>query len=467
MRLRIALAAAAATLVLPQVAAAAPYPLPGALLLDGAAASTVERTVATFGRFDVGGASVAVGELTGDGADEIVLAEGLGKEPRLRVFDGTGKMLSTFLAYDKSFGRGVTVAVGDVDGDGSRDIVTGTDYGGGPHVRVFDRDGTELFRRGGFFAYNPAFRGGVHVTTADVDGDGADEIVTAPGFSGGPHVRAFRPDGTLVMEFFAFAPDMTQGITVAGGDFDGDGRDELAVAREGAGPAELRIYRFVDGAPHFAIGFRAAPDGQHAGVALSAADVDGDGKDEIVAAQNGGRGVRAYTFGGLVLREWAPYPKGTVDAVRAAAADVDGDGHVELVTAPHAAVAAAEPRPGRSITVDLARQQLFAWQDGRLANTFLVSSGTRAFPSPTGEYAVFRKVAKMDYRWSYGPGNPNNYNLPNVPWNLNFKPRYYIHAAYWHNNFGVPMSHGCINVSIDNADWIYHWADVGTTVAIR
>lgn len=465
MRLGIAIIAAAATLAIPAVAAAASYPLPGVLQLDGTAA-TVERTLATFGRYDVGGASVAVGELTGDGKAEVVLAEGLGKEPRLRVFDGAGRMLSTFLAYEKAYANGVTVAVGDLNGDDSRDIVTGTGFGGGPHVRVFDRTGKELFREGGFFAYNTGFRGGVHVTTADVDGDGADEIVTAPGFGGGPHVRVWRPDGTLVMEFFAFAPDMTQGITVAGGDFDGDGRDELAVAREGAGEAAVRVYDFSEGAPHFTIGFTAAPAGQHAGVALSAADVDGDGVEEIIAAQNGGKGVRAYTLGGIVLKEWAPYPKATVDAVRAAAADVDGDGTVELIAVPHAAVADKAPQPGRRIQVDLKRQQLWAWEDGRLVNTFLVSSGKAAFPSPTGSYSIYRKVPKMDYRWSYGPGNPNNYNLPNVPWNLNFKPHYYIHAAYWHSNFGNPMSHGCINVSIPDAKWIYHWADVGTNVEI-
>jgi lipoprotein-anchoring transpeptidase ErfK/SrfK len=73
----------------------------------------------------------------------------------------------------------------------------------------------------------------------------------------------------------------------------------------------------------------------------------------------------------------------------------------------------------------------------------------------------------MDYTWNYGVGNPNNYSLPDVKWNMRFRNHYYIHSAYWHNNFGQPMSHGCVNTSIPDAEWIYSWADVGTTVEIK
>ena len=53
-----------------------------------------------------------------------------------------------------------------------------------------------------------------------------------------------------------------------------------------------------------------------------------------------------------------------------------------------------------------------------------------------------------------------------IKWNLRFKPRYYIHTAYWHNNFGHRMSHGCINTREADAEWIYHWAEIGTPVVI-
>lgn len=452
-------------------------PLPPAKVFDGAATSTAKRTLATFGRFDVGGANVALGELTGDAALDIVLAEGLGKEPRVRVLTGAGKLLSTFLAYDKAFNRGVNVAVGDFNNDNSREIVTVPGFGGGPHVRVWNRSGKELFQENGFKAYDAAFRGGLSVAVVDVDGDGSDEIITGPGAGGGPHVRAFRPDGTLMMEFFAFDASMTQGISLAGGDFNGDGRDELAVARQGAGESEVRVYRFVSGKPELAIAFSGSAPAYASGIELSAGDANGDGRADIVVSQLAGTDVRAYTMGGVLLRSWQPYAATQADAVRAAVGDVDGDGRSDLVVAPAprtvappsvvAAAADGAPVSGKYIEVNLARQQLWAWENGKLAHTFLISSGVARFPSPTGTFAVFRKVPLMDYRWSYGPGNPNNYNLKNVPWNLNFKPRYYIHNAYWHNNFGVPMSHGCINVNLADSKWIYDWADMGTTVHIQ
>ncbi len=449
-------------------------PLPPLKVLDAGTTSTVKVARPLWGRFDVGGASVAIGELTGDARNEIVLGDGVGKEPRVSVLAGDGRLLWSFLAYDKGFTQGVTVAVGDVNNDHSRDIVTGTGFGGGPHVRVWNRNGKELFTSGGFFAYDAAFRGGVNVAVADIDGDGADEIITAPGFGGVPLVKAFRPDGTLVAAFLAFDAGMTQGVSVTGGDFDGDGTEEIAVAREGLGEPEVRIFRLSGGVAVQRISFGAASADYASGLSLSAGDVDGDGHAEVIVSQNAGRVVRAYTAGGVLLREFAPYAA-DADAVRAAAGDVDGDGRSDLVTAPfprlmsastNLAVAATAPS-GKYIEVDLKRQQLYAWENGRLAYTFLISSGIARFPSPTGDFAVLKKIPKMDYVWNYGPGNPNNYSLRNVPWNLNFKPHFYIHDAYWHNSFGIPKSHGCINVNLPNSKWIYDWADVGTPVHIE
>ena len=452
-------------------------PLPPAKVFDGATTSTAKRTITTFGRFDVGGANVALGELTGDVGQEIVLGEGLGKEPRVHVFRGDGALVSSFLAYTKAFNRGVNVAVGDFNNDNSREIVTGPGFGGGPHIRVWNRDGKELFLENGFKAYDAAFRGGISVAAADVDGDGSDEIITGPGPSGGPHIKAFRPDGTLVLEFFAFDPGMSQGISVVGGDFNGDGQDEIAVARQGAGQSEVRVYRFVSGVPELAITFSGSVPEYASGVELSAGDANGDGRTDIIVSQQAGTDVRAYTMGGILLRSWKPYAANQADAVRAAVGDIDGDGVSELVAAPAprtvapsgvvTAAADGTPASGKHIEVNLARQQLWAWENGKLAYTFLISSGVARFPSPTGDFAVFRKVPLMDYRWNYGPGNPNNYNLKNVPWNLNFKPRYYIHNAYWHNNFGISMSHGCINVNLADSKWIYDWAEMGTSVHIQ
>ena len=144
-----------------------------------------------------GGVRVAVGDLNGDGQAEIITGAGPGGAARVRVFAGNGAALVTdFHAYTNSSG-GVFVAAADLDGDGKAEIITGAGRGGSPHVRAFKADGTPYpADPDGFGAYDGAFRGGVFVTAADLDGDGKAEIITGAGPGGGPHVRAFKADGT-------------------------------------------------------------------------------------------------------------------------------------------------------------------------------------------------------------------------------------------------------------------------------
>lgn len=94
-----------------------------------------------------GGVNVAFGDVDHDGEDEIITGPGPGLEPIVKVFSQKGVLKSSFLAYDKKFRGGVSVAVGDVDSDGKNEIITGPISGGGPHVRIFDYQGRVL---GGF-----------------------------------------------------------------------------------------------------------------------------------------------------------------------------------------------------------------------------------------------------------------------------------------------------------------------------
>lgn len=125
-----------------------------------------------------GGVNVAMGDLNGDNRQEIVVAAGLGGGPHVRVLSNTCEVINPgFFAYDKNLRIGVNMAVGDLNGDGKAEIVTGPGPGGGPHIRVFDRNGTLL--SAGFFAYSESDRSGVLVSTADIDQDGIVEIVTS------------------------------------------------------------------------------------------------------------------------------------------------------------------------------------------------------------------------------------------------------------------------------------------------
>ncbi|MGE5425967.1 MAG: putative glycoside hydrolase [Bacillota bacterium] len=158
-----------------------------------------------------GTANLAAGDINGDGKPEFVVGAGQGGGPQVRVFTFDGRPLLNFFAYDKNFRGGVNVAVGDIDGDGVAEIITGAGKGGGPHIRYFDGKGQVV---GSFFAYDKNFRGGVNVAVGDIDGDGVAEIITGPGAGGGPQVRIFDGSGLPVSSFFAFEKDFRDGIRV-------------------------------------------------------------------------------------------------------------------------------------------------------------------------------------------------------------------------------------------------------------
>lgn len=114
----------------------------------------------------------------------------------------------------------------------------------------------------------------------------------------------------------------------------------------------------------------------------------------------------------------------------------------------------------RWIDVDLTNQRVYAYQGKNLANSFVVSTGTWQHPTVTGQYNIYVKYTYADMA---GPG----YYLPNVPYVMYFYKGYGIHGTYWHDNFGTPMSHGCINLRTEDAAWIFNWSSIGTLVNIH
>ncbi|OGY45499.1 MAG: hypothetical protein A2744_02310 [Candidatus Buchananbacteria bacterium RIFCSPHIGHO2_01_FULL_44_11] len=189
-----------------------------------------------------GGVNVAVGDVNEDGVAEIVTGSGKGARPEVKVFDFRGKLLQSFLAYDQNFTGGVKVAVGDINGDGLAEIVTGAGTGGGPHVRIFDSAGTVLSQ---FFAYNQTFTGGVNVAVGDIFGDGQFKIIVSPQKNATPTVRVFNRQGTQLANFFAFEPNYFAGVELAAGDIDNDGIDEIIAGRSVSGNSELKVFNYA------------------------------------------------------------------------------------------------------------------------------------------------------------------------------------------------------------------------------
>jgi lipoprotein-anchoring transpeptidase ErfK/SrfK len=103
---------------------------------------------------------------------------------------------------------------------------------------------------------------------------------------------------------------------------------------------------------------------------------------------------------------------------------------------------------------------VYAYAGDTVVNSFLVSTGTWLHPTVTGSYHVYVKLRYTDMT---GP----DYYLPNVPYTMYFYQGYGLHGTYWHHNFGTPMSHGCVNLSIPDAAWLYNFSSVGTLVKVH
>jgi lipoprotein-anchoring transpeptidase ErfK/SrfK len=112
------------------------------------------------------------------------------------------------------------------------------------------------------------------------------------------------------------------------------------------------------------------------------------------------------------------------------------------------------------VDVDLTNQTLAAYQGSVLVRTFVVSTGTYRYPTVTGQYKIYVKYESAPMS---GPG----YYLPGVPYIMYFYKGYGVHGTYWHNNFGTPMSHGCVNMTVDEAQWMYGFAQIGTWVNVH
>ncbi len=122
----------------------------------------------------------------------------------------------------------------------------------------------------------------------------------------------------------------------------------------------------------------------------------------------------------------------------------------------------------KNIHVNLSEEMLYAYDGNELFMKVPVSTGLEYTPTPPGTFTVFRKTPS---RYMQGPlpgVSTQVYDLPGVPWNLYFTNEgAVIHGAYWHDHFGEPWSHGCVNLSPENAKKLYMWADIGTPVIVK
>jgi len=386
----------------------------------------------------IGGASISVADLGNDGVAELIVGAGLGSEPRVRVLRQDSSEVGSFLAYAPTLGVGINVATCDLTGDGYSEIITAPQHGGGPHIRVFNRYG-EAIDDGGFFAFSESFRGGVNLACGNLSGDERAELVTLPAAGGGPHVRVWSWNGKadVIENFFAFGEDDRAGLV-------GDVSDgELIVSQQHTNSPTIKTFSFQN--------FVTTKNEKEL-------FIDSLGVNSLVVHKK--TFMLSTASGGYIYNEDGSFE--SVD-VSNGSVSIASDGNNLVYTSGRVSFV---PKTDKRIEVNVSGQRLYASEHGILENSFLISSGL-GNATPLGNHVILAKVPVVHYAWNYGEGNPNNYDLGWIPYNLRIYPHIYIHYAPWHNNFGHQMSHGCVNVSLEDMLWVYDWADEGINVIVR
>jgi lipoprotein-anchoring transpeptidase ErfK/SrfK len=125
-----------------------------------------------------------------------------------------------------------------------------------------------------------------------------------------------------------------------------------------------------------------------------------------------------------------------------------------------AAATEQELRANRWVDVDVRSQRASAYQGDKVVKEFVVSTGTAYFPTVIGQFHIYRKYQYSDM---YGPG----YYLPSVPFVMYFYEGYALHGVYWHHKFGTPWSRGCVNFTVEDAQWLFDFTSMGTLVNVH
>lgn len=254
------------------------------------------------------GLSLAGGDLDRNGTPDVIVGSGAGTAPQVSLYSVAGKLITRFYPFTKSLRTGVTVAAGDVNGDGYDDLIVtpASNYPGLVRVFTYDPVSKRFTRLVDVSVQSSKFRGGVSIAAADVNEDGYAEVIAVPAAKGrGSVVEVYRYNTATrrmdkVSSFSAYPKSFNSGMTVTTGDVNGDGIPEVIVG-PAPGTGEVRMFAFNGVKSSLFSHFYPASRTFSGGVSLSSMDVNYDGNDEIITGtfSKGVPGVRAYMRNGL------------------------------------------------------------------------------------------------------------------------------------------------------------------------
>ncbi len=273
----------------------------------------------------------------------IVVGADAGSDPTVQVLEETGKVSGSFNAYPTTFRGGVRVAMGDVTGDGMAEIITAPGPGGDNTIKIFvmSSSGSQVSFMDLFhITVSDPLIGtrGLQIATGDLNGDGFSDIIV----SGGPKVFAYSgKDFSLLHELTPFGTSASE-IRVAVGDLIGDGTQHIVAATGPNAAPSIKVFDSSNGSLLRTIApFESTFRG---GVNLAVGDINGDGIAEIIAAKGAGSTpqVKVFDAKGVFHSSFMAFDVSSPAGVRVAAADLDGDGVQELIVDPAAVIGTSQ-----------------------------------------------------------------------------------------------------------------------------
>lgn len=241
----------------------------------------VKAKFSTFANVNINAVS---GDFNGDGQMEIAVAPQGAYQSEVRIYRLDGKLLNKFLAFENKYTGGVNLASADVDGNGLEELVIAPAGSRRPEIKIMNKN---FKLRTSWLAYPANFTGGVNISAADLTGDGKAEIVTAPAAGSGAQIKIFSSGGKLLGQFWAYEPELKGGFKIAA--FSPYSslsfNPQIAVA---AGKNMLPYVKIFTPDGRLANSFMAYDFNFDKGVNIAGADMDNDGQAEIITGTASG-----------------------------------------------------------------------------------------------------------------------------------------------------------------------------------
>lgn len=464
------------------------------------AAKSVQALVSEFQEFTpfderfINGAVIDTGDLNGDGIQEIVVMQSGGDDAisELNVYTLSGELLASTIPYQKVWvGDEHSLAVGDIDGDGKDEIALSRPRGEDSSIYILneklqeDEESKSVIKP--FSKLFKEMEAGVSVDIANVVNNTLntehktataaataiekEELIVATGAGVAPQIAILNELGKeLTDPIIPFAETDTHGLSIAAVDTVGLGIPHLFVGFLNPGKTNVKSYQVSTSGEHPVLAEFTVWDSIYdTGVRMEGMDINADGTEEIAITPAGDAPaeIRFYRGDGqlaLLESSWV-YEDDFLGGADMAV--VMEDDEPQLITVPtHQRAHGTYFEDERWIEVDVGDQTTTLWQNGYQHRKYYISSGLPGTPTPIGEFSILKKLPTHVY-----DGRPE-YFYPNTKWNLRYKAgavgqNYYFHTAYWHNNFGKRMSHGCVNMRENEAEYLYNWSNLGTRVWIH